>query len=191
MDRRQRPICIRDSGIDHTKDWPFVTLSSFQEQSATVKQTSGALFVGMNPIVLQKDRAKWENYSVYNEEAQWYQEGLHYQDQLGLDVFDERPQVETDDPHLDLSTGVANRIFDLVDNSIKVVINPVEDQYLPAWQVSLQCGGHEEFYVHCAALTCTTVPATAQMSPVTERTGSTKTVQATQRMPSLPSRSTQ
>eukprot|EP00977_Amphora_coffeiformis_P026278 scaffold25307_cov168-Amphora_coffeaeformis.AAC.11 len=38
-------------GQDHTKTWPFVTLSSFQQRASTVKDLSGVLYLGFNPVV--------------------------------------------------------------------------------------------------------------------------------------------
>lgn len=47
-----------------------------------------------------------------------------------------RPQVRTDDPKLDLTTGIANYIYDLelVDTG-KGEIVPQTESYLPIWQV--------------------------------------------------------
>ena len=40
--------------VAHGQDvgnWPFVTLSSFQQRAHTVKDLSGALYLGFNPVV--------------------------------------------------------------------------------------------------------------------------------------------
>lgn len=99
-------------GIDHGKSWPFVTLSSFQERAATIMDSSGVLYVGFNPIVYQADRTKWENYTYNNPEAQWYPAAREYQKMIGIDDFDNRPQLKTDEEDLILDTGVANYIYD-------------------------------------------------------------------------------
>lgn len=98
-------------GIDHVKTWPFVTLSSFQERAATILDSSGVLFVGFAPIVENKDRLEWENYTNHDPEAQWYPAAREYQKMIGIDNMDNRHQMKTNDPNLNLATGVANRIY--------------------------------------------------------------------------------
>jgi len=94
--------------------------------------------MGINPIVKDKDRVAWENYSNFGEDAKWYEEGREYQMMLGVDDLDNRPQVKTDDPNLHLTSGVANYIYDFErDTTGKGVISPKADWYLPIWQVSL------------------------------------------------------
>jgi hypothetical protein len=53
-------------GIDQQRDWPFVTLSSFQQRAATVIEESGALYLDINPMVSESDRQEWEKYVVGN-----------------------------------------------------------------------------------------------------------------------------
>lgn len=83
----------------------------------------------------------WENYTQNHPDAQWYQEGREYQKTIGIDDLDNRPQVKTDDPELDLSTGVANYIYDFDrETTGKGVISPEAAWYLPIWQVSSALG---------------------------------------------------
>lgn len=72
-------VAIVAHGIALGESWPFVTLSSFQERAATVKRLSGALYIGMNPVVKDADRLAWENYSVYSEDHSWIEEAHQYQ----------------------------------------------------------------------------------------------------------------
>ena len=45
-------VAIVAHGEDGGKaNWPFVTLTSFQQRAATVKDLSGALYIGFNPLV--------------------------------------------------------------------------------------------------------------------------------------------
>lgn len=126
-------------GQDHQLGWPFVTLSSFQERAHTVKDLSGVLYLGFNPVISREQRLAWENYTNYSPDANWYQEGREYQKVLGTDDLDNRPQVKTDDPLLDLSSGVANYIYDFErDTTGKGVISPEADFYLPIWQVRIK-----------------------------------------------------
>jgi hypothetical protein len=73
-------------GVDLDREWPFVTLSSFQERSATARSLSGALFVSINPLVKETERAEWEKFVV--EEAGWISAGYEYQEDLELDGFE-------------------------------------------------------------------------------------------------------
>jgi uncharacterized membrane protein len=57
-------------GVDHTRTWPFVTLSSFQQRSATARDQSGSLYVHINPMVNESDRQEWEDF-VVGEDASW------------------------------------------------------------------------------------------------------------------------
>ena len=83
------------------------------------------LYVGFNPVVTHANRLKWENYTNHDPEADWYKQGRDYQKRIGIDDLDNRPQVKTDDPELDLTTGVANYIYDFQrDTTGKGVISP-------------------------------------------------------------------
>jgi hypothetical protein len=129
-------VAIVAHGLSLQNAWPFVTLSSFQERAATVMRLSGALYIGLNPVVTEANRKEWENYTNYHPDANWYQEGREYQESLGFDDLDNRPQVGTDDPNLHLSSGVANYIYDFQrDDGGKGVISPTASHYLPIWQV--------------------------------------------------------
>ena len=88
--------------------------------------------------VVHQDRQAWENYTRHDPDAQWYQDGRAYQEEIGIDDLDNRPQLKTYDPNLDLSTGIANYIYDFQNSEFgKGVISPEADVYLPTWQVSL------------------------------------------------------
>lgn len=129
-------VAIVDNGINGTKEWPFVTLSSFQLRASTVKDLSGALYIGINPVVSAANRLEWEKYSTESEDSKWYQESVEYQETLGIMDLDNRPQVTTDDPNLNLTGGVANRIYDLDRNiGASAYVSAEDDFYLPIWQV--------------------------------------------------------
>lgn len=87
--------------------------------------------------VPHKDRLEWENYTQHDWEAGWYDDAIEYQKEVGLHDLDNRQQVRTDDPALDLTTGVPNYIYDVDNKALgKAVISPEEDYYLPVWQTS-------------------------------------------------------
>jgi hypothetical protein len=73
-------------GIDHELEWPFLTLSSFQERSATARSLSGAIFISLNPLVSETHRTDWEKFVVKN--SGWIEEGFEYQKDLEVDGFE-------------------------------------------------------------------------------------------------------
>ena len=129
-------VAIIAFSVDSQSSWPFMTLTSFQERAATTKDLSGILYLGLNPVVSRANRLAWENYTNNHPDSYWYEEGREYQRIIGIDYLDNRPQVKTDDPKLDLSTGKANCIYNFErDTTGKAVISPEAEWYLPIWQV--------------------------------------------------------
>ena len=63
-------VAIIAHGVDHKRNWPFVTLSSFQQRSSTARSLSDALFVAIAPYVSEDKRYEWENF-VTEEDAYW------------------------------------------------------------------------------------------------------------------------
>ena len=59
-------------GLEHSDSpWPFMTLSAFEQRSATTRKISGSYFVSIEPLVTDNDRIKWEQYVVRNESTRW------------------------------------------------------------------------------------------------------------------------
>lgn len=131
-------VALVAHSIDHVRTWPFVTLSSFQRRAASTKEQSGALYIGINPIVKREERLEWENYTINDPDAQWYPMSVEYQEKLGIMELDTRPQLEAEEPSkLDMSSGVANKIYTLdLFQGAKAKIAPGKSQYLPEWQSS-------------------------------------------------------
>jgi hypothetical protein len=63
-------VAIIAHGIDHSRSWPFVTLSSFQQRSSTARKLADALFVTISPIVSDKNRKEWEDF-VTLDDSYW------------------------------------------------------------------------------------------------------------------------
>jgi hypothetical protein len=82
-------------GVDLDREWPFVTLSFFQARAATARSLSGALFVSINPLVKETERAEWEKFVV--EEAGWISAGYEYQEDLELDGFEKVQRALAED----------------------------------------------------------------------------------------------
>ena len=80
---------------DHSNDWPFVTLSSFQQRSFTTRILADALFVSTLPLVSDEHRDAWENEYIVSSNANWIQEAIAYQLEAGIGEY-----VGRDDIHL-------------------------------------------------------------------------------------------
>lgn len=131
-------VALVAHGIDHTRQWPFVALSSFQQRASTAKRQSGSIFIATHPIVWREDRLAWENYTRHDVDINWYHEGRQYQVEIGVDGWDTQPQVKTEDPKLNLTSGIASHIYNFRrDDPAKAMISPTKPFYLPVWQVSL------------------------------------------------------
>lgn len=66
-------VAIMSKGLNNGRGWPFVTVPDFQERAEAMKDATGVLYVGFNPIISQANRAAWENYTNNAVEAQWYE----------------------------------------------------------------------------------------------------------------------
>jgi uncharacterized alpha-E superfamily protein len=51
-------------------EWPFVTLSDFQERAGNARTLADALYVSFNPLVRKEQLAEWDEY-VNGENNQW------------------------------------------------------------------------------------------------------------------------
>jgi hypothetical protein len=118
-------------GVDHSRSWPFVSLSSFQRRSLTARSNSGILQVSINTFVTDEKRDEWERYVVEEVDSYWIQESYIYQEETGVDNFivgyGENFNVDVE------SQSIAH--FDPVDNSRH---NSPRDSgpYLPYWETS-------------------------------------------------------
>jgi hypothetical protein len=65
------------SALETNRTWPFVTISKFQQRSASARTLSGSYSFGLVPIVSDENRLDWEEYSVAN--SGWLAEGRQYQ----------------------------------------------------------------------------------------------------------------
>ena len=56
-------------GLDHDSEWPFVTLSAFQQRATSTRKLSNALFVTVAPYVSDAQQIQWENFVAGNDSA--------------------------------------------------------------------------------------------------------------------------
>ena len=120
---------------------PLVSMSSFQQRAASIKDLSDCLYIGMNPIVRLSHRSLWQSYSTNNEDAYWHQEGLDYQRDMGLDHLDTRPKVQSEDTSMEMvvgTDGIATEIYSFATETDNFAIRSswATAQYLPVWQTS-------------------------------------------------------
>jgi hypothetical protein len=64
-------VAIIAHGVDHSRSWPFVTLSSFQQRASTARKLADALFVTICPIVSDENRTEWEDFVVSKDDSYW------------------------------------------------------------------------------------------------------------------------
>lgn len=55
-------IAATAHSVDYHTQWPFMTLSSFQQRANNAKDLSGVLFLSIMPIVETDERQAWEQY---------------------------------------------------------------------------------------------------------------------------------
>jgi hypothetical protein len=121
--------------VDHDHDWPFITLSSYQERAYTAKEHSGALQVTIAPIVKQSNRAKWEKYIVSNEtDVEWTEDSIVYQDEVGSRAFIEDYGKSFRGNMTNQSYSIQRR--DPLTGKIAPVHFDSSDRYLPSWEMS-------------------------------------------------------
>lgn len=123
-------VALTAHSVDTSKDWPFLTLTNFQERAANARILSGALYISICPRVEFDQFDKWENY-VNSSANSWIDQGHAYQQQLGIDDFEYEPNVER--------SRLTNRTVDPMHYFVDGVPHAVdrkEDYYMPLWQTS-------------------------------------------------------
>lgn len=76
-------------GIDHDRNWPFVSLSFVQNRASISRRQSGTLQVSIAPYVLHGNvSSEWYKYVVSDEpQVAWIEESIEYQDMVGVSDF--------------------------------------------------------------------------------------------------------
>lgn len=64
MGQFEGPELDSNSSSTQNSSWPFVTLPSFEHESAVVRSLSSALYLSIHPIVSDETRDRWEKYTV-------------------------------------------------------------------------------------------------------------------------------
>jgi len=136
--------------VDHKSEWPFVTLSNFQQRAGNARHLSGALMVSISPLVQSHQLQEWDDFVNDPANNYWVDEGHAFQKELGLDDFEYAPNVErssltnrTVDPmHYFDQNGIPQLEHSTTTNNTTTSTTTIEDDdyqllvYLPIWQMS-------------------------------------------------------
>jgi hypothetical protein len=63
-------VAASADSVDYNTQWPFVTLSNFQQRAGNVRALAGVLDVSINPLVTDEQLPAWEEY-VLGKESRW------------------------------------------------------------------------------------------------------------------------
>jgi hypothetical protein len=121
-------------GVDHSRDWPFVSLSSYQQRAFVAKLNSGALQVSIVPFVPEDNRSAWEEYIVSDEaEVDWIERSIVYQEEVGADQYikDYGNSFRNDSKH-----SIKGWSGQTVDAPAVPLTKGGEQGYLPYWEMS-------------------------------------------------------
>jgi hypothetical protein len=117
--------------IDHYSDWPTVQLTFVQQRFSKIIQITGSLYIGIYHLVSGEDKELWQNFTADPEQHHWMEDGLEYQEKLGLNGFDE---MTADDPMNTDLVGGHDIIYTTEDGTVHDEDGP--GPYLPGWQTS-------------------------------------------------------
>ena len=116
-------------GVDQSRGFPYVSLSSFQERGYMTLANAGVLSLSINPLVSDEQRGEWEAY-VIGEDSKWIQEAIDYQATLGSDQF----IVNYGEDFTGAESYSIKQSVELGQGPVDMPHGP--SQYLPQWQMS-------------------------------------------------------
>ncbi|CAB9526583.1 Receptor-type guanylate cyclase gcy [Seminavis robusta] len=130
-------VALIAHGRDHYRDWPFVTLSSFQQRASTALVQSGAIYLHFNPLVTNETRHEWEQEYVVGPEAVWIDEAIAYQDHVGIFEFDNHSHDYHSQP-VPVQEMDEWKIWDRTNQGLKEdeEDDTTDGPYMPTWQTS-------------------------------------------------------
>lgn len=112
-----------------SESWPFVSLYDFPTRARNVLQLSGALMVGMSPVLRGSLFEAWDEYVDDPDNQVWIDESIAYQEGQGLG------NLQSQKSHF--GTVTDNRTVDVMHyygGGTVVPEVPGSNWYLPAWQ---------------------------------------------------------
>jgi hypothetical protein len=122
-------------GVDHSRDWPFVSLSFYQQRAFTAKQNSGVLQVSIAPFVAPENRQEYEEYIVSNEaEVDWIEKSIDYQAEVGAEIFI-KDYGESFRGDVNISHSIKHRDSKF-GNIVPLDYSTNKQSYLPFWEMS-------------------------------------------------------
>jgi hypothetical protein len=63
-------VAASANSVDYNTQWPFATLSNFQQRAGNVRALAGVLDVSISPLVTDEQLPAWEEY-VLGKESRW------------------------------------------------------------------------------------------------------------------------
>jgi hypothetical protein len=112
--------------------WPYVTLPYFHQRALNVRDTSGALFVSISPLVPEGNLEEWNNWTQSTAENEWMDLGFAYQEVRGDKDVETTQNVETSA----LYRGSKVDPVHYFGNDGKPILEDGTGPYLPTWQTS-------------------------------------------------------
>lgn len=64
-------VAITTHSVDHGSEWPYVTLSNFQQRAGNALELSGAIYVRIAHLVSRGEFDAWEAYVAGNNNSDW------------------------------------------------------------------------------------------------------------------------
>jgi hypothetical protein len=123
-------VALISNGLDRDgEDWPFLTISNFQQRAATARAQSKALSIQINPRVTLEQREEWEQFVQSKNSYRWIDEATDYQKAIRL--FDFNPGLYGDR----LARDGAWPIWYYGENQHKLT-DTTPGPYMPTWQSS-------------------------------------------------------
>jgi class 3 adenylate cyclase len=136
----------RGEALDLNETWPFVTTHDFEVKGAHARLDSATELVLFAPIVADKDRVRWEKYSVDHQDwlmkskeqvlqtSTWF--GNEFNDAIGVadmpGMISSTQSIDAGDSTS--TTGIASQIYRAeADDSTSQESHPF---YAPVWQTS-------------------------------------------------------
>ncbi|KAL3943208.1 MAG: hypothetical protein SGARI_000020 [Bacillariaceae sp.] len=125
-------------GLDSNGEWPFVTLSSFQQRTHVIMKESFALQVSIANYVTEDVRLDYEEYIVSNaSHVDWMEDAMAYHHRLGIHV--DHGESFTDEPLHSIKQWDGNTTD---AGTTPLPYQPVsglvasKQEYLPIWETS-------------------------------------------------------
>lgn len=111
---------------DPDMQWPFVTLSDFEQRAFSTRKRSGSLFLEVLPIIQGDDLEAWNTYSVQNKG--WLEGGRIYQQEQVIPYELNQYNGGT--------SPIVPYVFNFDNSESGIATESGEGPFFPTWQQS-------------------------------------------------------